>query len=880
MANRRWTDLHPVRVRKTHPLLLASLLLPAEVFMPRRCAQLSALICAICCLHVLPVLAQQEEDTNTPLVKLGMPAGTFRYWADTWGMVGVTLSNRDSQPRTLKSSVYFEDNANLQFAREFWIPAMARRRGWCPVKLPATYTTGRSGTSNTTTIPIKGMVFDVLAGEDVLLPTPAGKQLYSDRLEFGRETRVTGIIEHQITDASTGPSKDSLKSKLSDDSDFDYAYEGAVAMHNFLEGQSANPTRRVQQISDAFLPAFEEGLDGLDRLVICNNRLSEDVAAAMAVRRWVHRGGLLWVMLDRVDERSVSLLLGEAFDFEIVDRVNVARIAIQNTSTEQTWQHPKYFEKPLPFVRILASSGHVDQTLNGWPASLLVSAGKGKVLFTTVASEAWIVAGAGPQAENERSELQPNHHAGLPLRQLAEEFMDVPRKSLVDAANLKPFLVDQIGYRIVQKSLVVVVLGLFCLSLPISGIVLWRSGKLEQLVWLGPVLALAATVVLLQLGRQHKQGVQPTVAMAQIVEATAGTSELAVSGLLAIYNPDSSTAQLGSTNGGTFIPDLDDQQQTRRMVWTGLNTWHWENVTLPQGIRTAEFQASVSTSQSVEFRASFGPDGVLGQLTGKAASEIKDPLLALPGGSRLTMRIQEDGTWVSGPADLLPPDTFTRAELVTDAMNRRKAIYQHLFEQNSGTFPRQPYWIGWTNPYLTGFTFGPEVERTGEALLLVPILWTPTPPGTKVTVPSAFSICRSVAGPGRTGISSLFRASGPWIDSSLESSTWLRFQLPDQVLPLSQVSGTLQLDIKAPGWQIKVSQVAGEKVIPIGTESGTGQYSFEIAADGSWVPDSSGGLTIGIQMVPEVAAPDGNLDEQTIWQVQSIGLDVRGTTSQ
>ena len=171
MANRRWTDLHPVRVRKTHPLLLASLLLPAEVFMPRRCAQLSALICAACCLLTLPVFSQQEGEENTPLVKLRMPAATFRYWADTWGMVGGTLSNRDSQPRTLKSSVYFEDNANLQFAREFWIPAMARRRGWCPVKLPATYTTGRSGTSNTTTIPIKGMVFDVLAGEDVLLPT-------------------------------------------------------------------------------------------------------------------------------------------------------------------------------------------------------------------------------------------------------------------------------------------------------------------------------------------------------------------------------------------------------------------------------------------------------------------------------------------------------------------------------------------------------------------------------------------------------------------------------------------------------------------------------------------------------------------------------------
>ena len=879
MANRRWTGLPPLRVRKTHALLLAPLLLPAEVFMPRRCAQLSVLLCAACCLLTLPVFSQEEEKADTPLVKLGMPAGTFRYWADTWGMVGVTLSNRDTQPRTLKSSVYFEENANLQFAREFWIPAMARRRGWCPVKLPATYATGGSGTSNTTTIPIKGMVFDVSAGTERLLPTPAGKQLYSDRLEFGRETRVTGIIEHHITGASTGPAKDSLQVKAIGDSEFDYAYEGAVAMHNFLEGQSANPTRRVQQISDSFLPAFEEGLDGLDRLVICNDRLSKDVAAAMAVRRWVHRGGLLWVMLDRVDERSVSLLLGEAFDFEIVDKVNVARIAIRNTATEQTWQHPKYFEDPLPFVRILASSGRVDHTLNGWPASLLVSAGKGKVLFTTVASEAWIVAGAGPQAENSRAEQQPNHHAGLPLRQLAEEFMDVPRDSLVDAADLKPFLIDQIGYRIVQKNLVVLVLSLFCLSLPIAGIVLWRSGKLEQLVWLGPVFALAATLVLLELGRQHKQGVQPTVAMAQIVEATAGTSELAVSGLLAIYNPDSSTAQLGSAEGGTFIPDLDDQQQTRRMVWTGLNTWHWENVTLPQGIRTAEFQASVSTPQSVEFQASFGPDGVIGKLTGKSPSEINDPLLALPSGSRLTMRIQEDGSWISGPADLLAPDTFTRAELVTDAMNRRKAIYQSLFEQNRGTFPLQPYWVGWTTPYLTGFTFGQKMERTGEALLLVPILWTPTPPGTKVTVPSAFSTCRSVAGPGRTGISSLFRASGPWIESPLESSSWLRFQLPDQVLPLRQVSGTLQLDIKAPGWQIKVSQLAGEKVLPIATKSGTAKYRFEIAADGSWEPDAGGGLTIGIQVVPEVVPADGNLEEQTPWQIQSTGLDIRGTTS-
>ena len=849
--------------------------------MPRRADRLWLLVCAVCWLQTVPGAAQTDgDDAHTPSVELGIPAGTFRYWADTWGVIGVNLSNPGPQPIKLKSAVYFEGDANLQFAREFWVPAESRRRGWSPVKLPTAYLTGRGGNSNSTTIPIKGMVFDVSAGADVLLPTPAGKQLYSDRLEFGRETRVTGIVTDAVEQSADMPAQESLVETASDGDEFDYPYEGAVAVHNFLEGQSANPTRRVQQLSDSFLPAFEEGLDGLDRLILCNNRLSEDVAAAMAIRRWVHRGGLLWVMLDRVDETSVALLLGDIFDFEIVDRVNVARIELRTTTGGQVWRHPKFFRDPLPFVRILTSAGRVDHTLNDWPASLLVPMGKGKVLFTTVAAEAWIIEGAGPQTDDSGSLPKPNHHAALPLRQLAEEFMDSPQNTLLDAADLQPFLVDQIGYRIVQKNLVMLVLGAFCLSLPLAGVALSKRGKLEALVWLGPALAVTATLVLLVLGGYHKQRVEPTVAMAQVVEATSGTRELAVSGLLAIYNPDSSDAQLGTEGGGTFIPDLADQQQTRRMVWTGLDQWHWENVTLPQGIRTAEFRASVATPAGLDFRASFDADGLVGKLDGKSPADINLPLIALPNGSLLTIRTQDDGSWTCGPAELLPPNVYHREEIVTEAMNRRQLIYQRLFERTDGSFPRQPCWLGWTSPYATGFTFGQKMERTGEALLIIPITWSHTPPDSPVTVPSAFLTCRSVAGPGRSGSSSLFRDAQPWIESPLESNAWLRFQLPEQVLPLTQVRGTLRLNIEAPDWQIKISRLgAGDEALPIATEEGTGEYAFEMATDGSWQPDATGGLTVGIHVLPTSAVPHDNLDEQSHWQIQSVGLDIRGKTT-
>ena len=68
------------------------------------------------------------------------------------------------------------------------------------------------------------------------------------------------------------------------------------------------------------LPSSIEALDGLDQIILASNRLKTDPVTLSAIRSWVERGGLLWVMLDRVDPDMLGPILGESFVPTVVDR--------------------------------------------------------------------------------------------------------------------------------------------------------------------------------------------------------------------------------------------------------------------------------------------------------------------------------------------------------------------------------------------------------------------------------------------------------------------------------------------------------------------------------------------------------------------------------
>src|SRR5262249_26351622 len=136
------------------------------------------------------------------------------------------------------------------------------------------------------------------------------------------------------------------------------------------------------------------------------------------------------------------------------------------------------------------------------------------------------------------------------------------------AEAFSPLLLEQVGYRILGRGFVLLILGGFCLGLAAAAWGLWRRGSLALLGWVGPAAALAAALLLVVLGYQTRGRVPPTVAAAQLVEMMPGAEDAPVTGLLALYDLEGTSSPPGAAQGGIFLPDFKGQEgTTRRMVW-------------------------------------------------------------------------------------------------------------------------------------------------------------------------------------------------------------------------------------------------------------------------------------------------------------------------
>src|SRR5262249_1789397 len=136
-----------------------------------------------------------------------------------------------------------------------------------------------------------------------------------------------------------------------------------------------------------------EGFDGIDHFVSAWGRLADDPAGLRALRQWLERGGKVWVMLDLVDPEVVAPLLGDALDFQVVDRVGLTNFAVQEGEDAQPPEDPQagqVHERPGDFVRVLLPPQEgVRPTLNRRPAWFPRQVGGGKVVFTTLGPRGW-----------------------------------------------------------------------------------------------------------------------------------------------------------------------------------------------------------------------------------------------------------------------------------------------------------------------------------------------------------------------------------------------------------------------------------------------------------------------------------------------------------
>src|SRR5262249_56754862 len=110
------------------------------------------------------------------------------------------------------------------------------------------------------------------------------------------------------------------------------------------------------------------------------------------------------------------------------------------------------------------------------------------------------------------------------------------------------------------------------------------------------------------------------------------TDEASIGGLLSVYRPSAGPAEMGAGRGGLFAMNLEGLEgQARRMIWDDLDVWHWENVSLPAGVRSASFRHAVSPA-GIAAVARFGPEGIEGKLSAGPFQDLSDALLQAGGG--------------------------------------------------------------------------------------------------------------------------------------------------------------------------------------------------------------------------------------------------------
>src|SRR5207249_848693 len=121
--------------------------------------------------------------------------------------------------------------------------------------------------------------------------------------------------------------------------------------------------------------------------------------------------------------------------------------------------------------------------------------------------------------------------------------------------------------------------------------------------------------------------------------------------------------------------------QTRRLMLTDLETWRWENLSLPAGVRLAPFRYTVPTSEPLAAVARFGPVGLEGKLKSGPFTDLADALLATPTGRNLAVRMNADGGFRAGTPDILPAGQYLATTVLSDRQQRRQNLYREFLSR-------------------------------------------------------------------------------------------------------------------------------------------------------------------------------------------------------
>ena len=714
-----------------------------------------------------------QESPATPVVlDIGNDLVFREHRPGMWSYICPEIKNPTSNLLKAKVVAFFESAKNRQFEKELEIPASSALRTTIPIFVP------RSSKSSSD---IQVQLWDVGGAEPKLILNNGVRSYQTSvsirgvSLAEGSRYHSSALLDVIDTDAASNSKRQ--------------AYSDAEELL-FATRIYTNQNARIGKSTGFFLPSTSRAFESVSQIVIHNDRLRNDAAGMTAVRRWLGNGGDLWIMLDLVSAETVAQLLGDGLPFRQVDRTSLTTVQLVDADPESVAapQPPREFEKPIDFVRVVLDGATPHFSVEGWPAIFSSQFGKGRIMFTAV--------GANALMRRRTSEDPPgNSRLGISDYLLVDSMEAMAYQMLVDDGNVEELtieelqaeLVNQIGYRIISQRNVMIILAVYSLLLLLTGCWLVQKQRLDWLLFIGPIFAILAACVFLLVGYQNSRVSPPTFASFQQIAMLPGSSELQVRGLGVLYSQTQQSYPLGGTNDGQMRGIVENNEdQNEKISWDKNGDWKFAGGKIEPGIRVFSVTSNISAPQKMFASVTFDENGLVGVIESNSLlKKLGDIVIACPKGRYFSATESTVGLSF-GKENELPDGQFVGSNLISDQQRWHQSVYAALFPIDQSSRWVSDYSLfGWAPPLELDLTIPPEYERTGGALVRIPLRITAPEKGTKIFVPAAFIDLQSVRFE-NLGVSSIYKSKTREWNGSIQkkSDVKLRFQFPREVLPM------------------------------------------------------------------------------------------------
>jgi len=769
----------------------------------------------------LGVLATSPEASAVELWRAGGSAVPGFVSPGQWAEVSFSVANDQATDQTVEHVVRFSGGDEVQFVTRFWVPAGARRDGLQPVRCPAL-------PRNLDAADVSSMDIEVtlLDGQGQVKGRDAGL------MRFEPEPDATVLVTGGNTpDAATR-----------------WVTRTRIA---------SGGTRRLAYLRSDTIPERGLGLDAAREIVIADPEINLSAGQLDTLRDWVIDGGTLWLMLDRLPEAFPSALLGSAWTVTQMGRNQINEASVQFQDGRST----RSFEYPIELVWVDPGNFKVIATVDGdYPALLAQDLGMGRVVATTLNAEAWMDA---------QDDLLPVGAA------VADVLMHEGEKPAFDEGVLNRVASGQVGYEILSRGWVLVGLGVYLLVLLGAGLWFARQQRLDRLAVIAVVAAGAVTLIFAVVGITTRSAVPATVAGTPVLTVEPALNRAVMSGRLSLYTPSAVQGSISAQGGALLWPQSPGSLDVDpRMVWTDLDAYRWDNLTLPPGAVRNVTVWQGRPHEASAARMSFADGGV--ELV--APGGLNDAVVATPAGGltpRAESPVDDAGMqrWHAEAQDTARNGRYIRAGTLSIEQQRRLWLYRSLYEG----FPRrQTVLTGWAESVPLGVELPFEAARRYETLMLMPLALRRPEAGATVTIPAPLLPYRAVSRQGISSSTVYDNHQRQWLGQVTTGTTvLLALRPPHSLLPLELNEVSVALDIDARGRTVELGTARGGRFVAVKTlQSPTGLNRVTLSGRGDpglrVEPDGSVLLAI------RVGNGEGT-QALTPWRMNSLGASLSAT---